>query len=73
MALDYSIIEHRSLRYDYPVYDTLRDDLINLTKRLISELPSEQSKSLQGVGLAIPDALWSWETTTGAPQGAMAE
>ena len=73
MALDYSIIEHRSLRYDYPVYHTLRDDLINLTKRLISELPSEQSKSLQGVGLAIPDALWSWETTTGAPQGAMAE
>ena len=64
MALDYSIIEHRSLRYDYPVYHTLRDDLINLTKRLISELPSEQSKSLQGVGLAIPDALWSWETTT---------
>ena len=73
MALDYSIIEHRSLRYDYPVYNTLRDDLINLTKTLISELPLEQSKSLQGVGLAIPDALWSWETATGAPQGAMAE
>lgn len=73
MALDYSIIEHRSLRYDYPVYNTLRDDLITLTKTLISELPSEQSKSLQGVGLAIPDALWSWEATTGAPQGAMSD
>ncbi|MGB0903120.1 ROK family transcriptional regulator [Halocynthiibacter sp.] len=73
MALDYSIIEHRSLRYDYPVYNTLRDDLIALAKTLISELPSAQSISLQGVGLAIPDALWSWEATTGAPQGAMSD
>ena len=75
MALDYSIIEYRAIRYDYPNYRKLCEQLAKAASALIEALPKQQQQSdaLQGIGLAIPDALWSWETTIGAPTGAMAD
>ncbi|MEL7098362.1 MAG: ROK family transcriptional regulator [Pseudomonadota bacterium] len=72
MALDYSIIEHRAIRYEYPDYDQLCAQLCRTAANLIEALPQKQADAIQGIGLAVPDALWSWETLIGAPAGAMA-
>ena len=71
MAYDYSIIEHRAVRYDYPDFEHLRNKLTEIAHELIKALPQKQAQAIQGVGLAIPDALWSWESSIGAPKGAM--
>ncbi|MGV6839526.1 MAG: ROK family transcriptional regulator [Planktomarina sp.] len=73
MALDYSIIEHRAIWHDYPVYATLKDQLIALTKGMVGSLDDEQAQTIQGIGLALPADMWSWESAIGAPEGAMAD
>lgn len=72
MALDFSIIEHRAIRYDYPDPSTLGGQLTEVATGLIESLPTRQAQAIQGIGLAMPDALWSWESSIGAPKGAMA-
>ena len=73
MALDYSIIEHRAVRYDYPIYTALKAQLIDLARDMIASLGEDQSKAIQGIGLALPADMWSWESSIGAPSGAMAD
>lgn len=73
MALDYSIIEHRAIRYDYPVFESLRDQLLALAQDMIGSLADEQAQTIQGIGLALPAEMWSWESAIGAPEGAMAD
>ena len=71
MSFDYEIIEHRSFGYDYPVYDTVRDHVLETIRELTVGLNAMQASRLLGVGLAIPDALSSWESAIGAPEGSM--
>lgn len=72
MGLDYSVIDHKRLRYDYPVFDVVRDQIIVAARRMIRNLGPERAGRLLGAGLAIPDALGSWESAVGAPVGSMA-
>lgn len=72
MGFDYQIIDHRTFRYDYPIYESVRDQVIATMRDLISDLNKDQVTRLIGVGLALPDALSSWENVIGAPEGSMA-
>lgn len=72
MGFDYQIIAHRSFRYDYPIYDSVRDRIVESIEEVIADLDTEQSARILGVGLALPDALSSWESAIGAPAGSMA-
>lgn len=72
MGLDYQIISHRSFRYDYPIYASVRDRIVSIIEELIADLGAERASRILGVGLALPDALSSWESAIGAPAGSMA-
>ncbi|WP_407492467.1 ROK family protein [Pseudooceanicola sp. MF1-13] len=72
MGFDYQIIDHRSFGYDYPVYDTVRAHVLDTISDFIGALDAMQISRLLGIGLAIPDALSSWESAIGAPAGSMA-
>lgn len=72
MGFDYRIIEHRRTRYDYPIYDTVRTQILDTTRDLINGLGPDRAARVLGIGLSLPDALSSWESTIGAPEGSMA-
>lgn len=72
MGFDYAIIEHRRIRYEYPRFEAVRTQVIDTMRELIANLGEKRAAQLLGVGLAIPDALSSWESTIGAPEGSMA-
>lgn len=72
MGFDYQIISHVSFRYDYPIYDEVRDRIIANINDSLADLSPGQSSRVLGIGLALPDALSSWESAIGAPTGSMA-
>lgn len=71
MGFDYKIIEHRRIRYEYPIYDAVRAQVMENVQALIDGLGPKRTGRLLGIGLAIPDALSSWENAIGAPAGSM--
>lgn len=73
MGFDYQIRSYQRISYDYPVFNEVRQQIIGATKQMIAALPQKHAHRLLGIGLAIPDALESWECTIGAPTGSMAD
>lgn len=73
MGFDYQIRSYQRISYDYPVFNEVRQQIIGATKQMIAALPQKHAHRLLGIGLAIPDALESWECTIGAPAGSMAD
>lgn len=72
MGFDYEIIEHRQFRYEYPVYEAVRDHIFAAMQALIDDLGPARARRILGVGLALPEGLSSWESAIGAPRGLMA-
>ncbi|MEC8668814.1 MAG: ROK family protein [Pseudomonadota bacterium] len=72
MGFDYEIIEHRQFRYEYPVYEAVRDHIFAAMQALIDDLGPARARRILGVGLALPEGLSSWESAIGAPGGLMA-
>lgn len=73
MGFDYQIRSYQRISYDYPVFHDVRQQIIGATEEMITALPQKHAHRLLGIGLAIPDALESWECTIGAPAGSMAD
>ncbi|OAN68058.1 hypothetical protein A8B83_19225 [Rhodobacteraceae bacterium EhC02] len=72
MGFDFQFQKHRRITYDYPVLDAVREHVLTGARDMIDQLPPDQAQRLIGIGLAIPDALESWEGAIGAPCGSMA-
>lgn len=73
MSFDYQIIQSIVQRYDFPHLETIRQDIPNCVAKLFADMSDKQRRSIIGIGIALPDNLEAWETTAGAPKGAMAD
>jgi len=73
MSLDYSILKRLVLPYDFPKFTSIRQNVLDSIEILIAEMTSFQSERIVGIGIALPDDLSAWESTVGAPVGAMAD
>ena len=72
MSFDYSIIERIVRRYPFPHLDTIRQDMLTCTSELFDKMTATQKERIVGIGISLPDELSAWESTVGAPKGAMA-
>ena len=72
MSFDYSIIERFVRRYPFPHLDTIRQDMLTCTSELFDKMTATQKERIVGIGISLPDELSAWESTVGAPNGAMA-
>lgn len=73
MSLDYRMIKRLVLPYDFPKFTSVRQDVLHSIETLIGEMTPFQSDRIVGIGIALPDDLSAWETTVGAPVGAMSD
>lgn len=72
MSFDYSMIKRIVRRYPFPHLDTIRQDMLNCTAELFDKMTTNQRERIVGIGISLPDELSAWESTVGAPKGAMA-
>ena len=71
MSFDYQIIERIVRRYDFPHLTTIRNDILNCIAEIFASMTDAKRAKVVGIGIALPDDLSAWETTVGAPKGAM--
>lgn len=72
MSFDYSVIERIVRRYPFPHLETIRQDMLTCTTELFDKMTVNQRERIVGIGISLPDELSAWESTVGAPKGAMA-
>ena len=73
MSFDYQIIERIVRRYDFPHLTTIRNDILACIAEIFAAMTAAKRAKVVGIGIALPDDLSAWETTVGAPKGAMAD
>lgn len=73
MGFDYTIKQRIVRRYDFPHLATIRKDILRDIETLFRTLSQAQRNRMTGIGIALPDDLSAWETTVGAPKGAMSD
>jgi len=73
MSFDYSILERIVRKYPFPHLETIREDMLACTAELFDKMTAAQRERIIGIGISLPDELSAWESTVGAPKGAMAD
>lgn len=73
MSFDYRIMKRLVRKYDFPHLETTKQDMISCITELLNAMTETERANLLGIGIATPDDLSAWESTVGAPRGAMAD
>lgn len=73
MSFDYKITQRLVRRYPFPRLDATRKEMKACVSEIFDKMTVDQRKKVVGIGITVPDDLSAWETTVGAPQGAMAD
>lgn len=73
MSFDYRIMKRIVRKYDFPDLIATKQDIISCVAELLHTMTDRERTNLLGIGIAIPNDLKAWESTVGAPHGAMAD